>query len=183
MSSILTSFPTLHPSDPRHAIFLGSPVGGIEAIEDTIEAKVADLQRLSERLPLLEAHDSLCLLRSAFAIPKLLYILRTAPCFLSPSLDRFDGLQRSLIESICDIQLSDASWIQASLPIHSRGLGIRSADMLAPSAYLASAAGSAPISQAILPAGMTPSLPSIQAQALVNWGKGVDQSVAPPISR
>ncbi len=181
MSSILTSFPTLHPSDPRHAIFLGSPVGGIEAIEDTIEAKVADLQRLSERLPLLEAHDSLCLLRSAFAIPKLLYILRTAPCFLSPSLDRFDGLQRSLIESICNIQLSDASWIQASLPIHSGGLGIRSADMLAPSAYLASAAGSDPISQAILPAGMTPSLPSIQAQALVNWGKWVDQSVTPPL--
>ena len=76
------------------------------------------MQRLGERLPLLEAHDSLCLLRSAFAIPKVLYILRTAPCFLSPSLDRFDSLQRSLIESICNIQLSDASWLQASLPIN-----------------------------------------------------------------
>ena len=181
ISSILTSFPTLHPSDPRHAILLGSPIGGIEAIEDTIKAKVADLQRLGERLPLLEAHDSLCLLRSAFAIPKVLYILRTAPCFLSPSLDRFDSLQRSLIESICNIQLSDASWLQASLPINGGGLGIRSAAMLAPSAYLASAAGSAPISQAILPAGMTPSLPSIQAQALVKWGKWVDESVRPPI--
>ena len=165
MSSILTSFPTLNPFDPRH--LLGSPIGGIEAIEDTIKAKVADLQRLGERLPLLEAHDSLCLLRSAFAIPKVLYILSTAPCFLSPSLDCFDSLQRSLIESICNIQLSDASWLQASLPINSRGLGIRSAAMLAPSAHLASAAGSAPISQAILPAHMTPSLPSIQAQALV----------------
>ena len=46
ISSILTSFPTLHPSDPRHAILLRSPIGGIEAIEDTIKAKVADLQRL-----------------------------------------------------------------------------------------------------------------------------------------
>ena len=53
--------------------------------------------------------------------------------------------------------------------------------MLAPSAYLASAAGSAPISQAILPAGMTPSLPFIQAQALVKWGKWVGESVKPPI--
>ena len=136
MSSILTSFPTLHPSDPRHAILLGSPIGGIEAIEDTIKAKVADLQRLGEHLPLLEAHDSLCLLRSVFAIPKVLYILRTAPCFLSPSLDHFDSLQRSLIESICNIQLSDASWLQASLPINGGGLGIRSAAMLAPSAYI-----------------------------------------------
>ena len=181
MSSILTSFPALHPSDPRHAILLRSPIGGIEAIEDTIKAKVADLQRLGERLPLLEAHDSLCLLLSAFAIPKVLYILRTAPCFLSPSLDHFDSLQRSLIESICNIELSDASWLQASLPINGGGLGIRSVAMLAPLAYLASAAGSAPISQAILPAGMTPSLPSIQAQALVKWGKWVDESVKPPI--
>ena len=123
--------------------------------------------RLGERLPLLEAHDSLCLLRNAFAIPKVLYILRTASCFLSPSLDRFDSLQRVLIESICNIQLRDASWRQASLPINGGGLGISSAAMLVPSAYLASAAGSAPISQAILPAGMTPSLPSIQAQTLV----------------
>ena len=131
-------------------------------------------------LPLLEAHDSLCLLWSTFVIPKLLYILRTAPCFLSPSLDRFDGLQRSQIESICNIQRSDASWLQPSLPINNRGLGIRSPAMLAPSAYLASAAGSAPISQAILPSSVTPSLPSIQAQALVKWEKWVDQSVNLP---
>ena len=52
--------------------------------------------------------------------------------------------------------------------------------MLARSVYLASAAGSDPISQVILHAGMTPSLPSIQAQALVNWGKWVDQSVNSP---
>ena len=53
--------------------------------------------------------------------------------------------------------------------------------MLALSAYLASAAGSAPISLAILPAGMTPSLPSIQAQALVKGGIWVDESVKSPI--
>ena len=109
-----------------------------------------------------------------------MYILRTAPCFLSPSLNRCNGLQRSLIESICNIQLSDASWLQASLPINSGGLGIRSATTLPPSAYLASASSSALISQAILPAGMTPSLPTIQAQVLVKWGKWVEQSVNPP---
>ena len=100
---------------------------------------------MGEHLPLLEAHDSLCLLWSAFAIPKLLFILRTASCFLSPSLDCFDGLQRSLIESIYNIQLSDVSWLQASLPIHSGGLGIRSTAILALSGYLGSDAGSAPI--------------------------------------
>ena len=78
---------------------------------------------------LLETHDSLCLLLSAFAIPKLLCILKTAPCFLSPLLDRFDGLQRYLIEYICNIQLSDVNWLQAA----AEALGIRSAAMLAPS--------------------------------------------------
>ena len=52
--------------------------------------------------------------------------------------------------------------------------------MLAPLAYLASAAGSVPISQASLPADMVPSLPTIQAQALEKWEQLVDQSVNPP---
>ena len=59
--------------------------------------------------------------------------------------------------------MSDISWQQASLPINSEGLGIRSAVMLVPSAYLATAAGSAPISQAILPTNMDPSLTAIHA--------------------
>ena len=49
-SSILATFPTLHPTDPSHAVLLGSPIGGIEAIEDVIKAKIADLQRMGERL-------------------------------------------------------------------------------------------------------------------------------------
>jgi hypothetical protein len=141
----------------------------MEATEDILSTKITDLQRLGERLLLLEAHDSLCLLRSAFSIPKLMYVLRTAPCFLSPLLASFDRLQCSLLESICNIQMSDFSWQQASLPINSGGLGIRSAVMLAPSAYLALAAGSASITQAILPTTVDPSLPTIQTQALVEW--------------
>lgn len=52
--------------------------------------------------------------------------------------------------------------------------------MLAPSAYLASAAGSASISQAILPTTVDPFLPTIQTRALVEWKKFVGQSVEPP---
>ena len=42
-------------------------------------------------------------------------------------------------------------WLQASLPVGDGGLGIRSAEMLAPSAYLASAASTLPLRQSILP--------------------------------
>ena len=80
----MTSFPTLYPSNPKHTVLLGSSIGGIEAIEDTIKAKVVDLQRLSECLPLLKAHNSLCLLWITFAIPKLLYIRGLLLVFCHP---------------------------------------------------------------------------------------------------
>ena len=112
----------MHHTDPKHAILLGSLIGGIEAIDSAIASKILDLERMGKRLLLLEAHDALCLLRSAFAIPKLLHILRTAPCFLSSSLLPFDEIQRSLLEGICNIKLSNDSWKQSSLPINSGGL-------------------------------------------------------------
>ena len=73
---------------------------------------------------------------------------------------------RSLLEVICNVKLDDSCWLQASLPINSGGLGIRSAVMLAQSAYLASAAGSTHVSQAILPPGMQSCIPSLSTKAL-----------------
>ena len=52
--------------------------------------------------------------------------------------------------------------------------------MLAPSAYMASAAGSVPVSSAILPTGMDPTLPSIQVVAMVKWVEVVQHSCDPP---
>ena len=89
------------------------------------------------------------------ALPNILYILRTAPCFSSPVLLELDCLQRSLLEAICNVSLSDESWSQASLPIRADGLGIRKFAMLASSAFLASAAGSSLIAQRILPSSLT----------------------------
>ena len=70
---------------------------------------------------------------------------------------------------ICNVKLDDSCWLQASLPINSGGLGIRSAVMLAPSAYLASAAGSTHVSQAILPPGMQSCIPLLSTKALSLW--------------
>ena len=98
---------------------------------------------LGGRLRHLYAHDALCLLRHVFSLPKMLYTLRTSPCFLSPELELFDQLQRKLFGSITNIDLfaSDRAWTQASLPVCSGGLGIWSVAQLT-SAFLASAAGS-----------------------------------------
>ena len=49
------------------------------------------------------------------------------------------------------MDLNDDQWLQASLPVRDGGLGIRSAQMLAPSAILASAASTHALQQSILP--------------------------------
>ena len=48
------------------------------------------------------------------------------------------------------MELGDKQWNQATLPVHMGGLGVRSACMLAPSAFLASAAAKLPLQYAIL---------------------------------
>ena len=109
-------------------------------------------------------HDALCLLKNSLAMPKLLYILRTSPCANYSLLHKFDRILRAGLESVLNIQLSDEQRKQASLPVHMGGLGIRSAYMLAPSAFLASAAATLPLQEAILSA----SLPGVDDSAVNN---------------
>ena len=94
---------------------------------------------MGDRLQHVSAHDALLLLRNSFAIPQLLYLLRTSPSFLSPSLKVYDDVLRSIVGTIANTRLDDNAWNQASLPVKG-GLGIRSAVQLAPSAFLSSAA-------------------------------------------
>ena len=49
-----------------------------------------------------------------------------------------------------NVSLSDDDWLQVSLPVQKGGLGIRSAGMLASSAYFASAAAMLRLQNAIL---------------------------------
>ena len=179
-NGIMSEFPCLHDTPHEMATLLGSPIGEIESINAVLEKKISDLQTLGERLKVLNAHDALCLIKNAFSLPKLLYTLRTAPCFQSALLTSFDDLQRCLLESICNITLSESGWKQASLPITSGGIGIRSAVLLAPSAYLASAAGCASMSLTILPESFHNMDCPQRAQALISWKSAASVQVEPP---
>ena len=129
------------------------------------------------RLRLLHAHDAFCLLKIAFTLPKMLYTVRTAPCFLSPQLQSFDNLQRSLLADIANIPLdaNDPAWAQAVLPVGSGGLGIRSASQLAPSAFLASAAGYSELIHQILPPGLQEAPCPSHGVVLALWSSGHDE--------
>ena len=63
----------------------------------------------------------------------------------------FDDALRSGLSTILNINLNDDQWIQASLPVRNGGLAIRSAQMLEPSAFLASAASTRELQESVLP--------------------------------
>ena len=81
MNTMLQEVPGLCATKREWATLLGSPIGGIEGLCDTLMAKTRSFGVVGNRLQHLHAHNALCLLRYAFALPKLLYTLRTSPCF------------------------------------------------------------------------------------------------------
>ena len=84
--TILCSLPGACVVEPSIECVLCVPLGCLESVSDVLKAKVHSYTVMGERLEFLSAHDAMILLRNPFAIPKLLYTLRTAPCFLSPVL-------------------------------------------------------------------------------------------------
>ena len=132
---------------------LGAPVLEGRAVDNVVKDKIVTLERSIKRLSTLQSDDALCLLKNSIAMPKLLHILQTSPCANNPLLQQFDMVLQNRLETILNVQLSDTQWKQASLPVHMGGPGVRSAFMLAPSAFMASAAATLPLQEAILSAG------------------------------
>lgn len=147
-SSILSKFVKVTKDEMT---LLGAPVVKGPAQDAALTHKIDQLKKALERLSMIHSHDALVLLKNSLSIPKLLYLLRTADCSDNPLLATFDNTLRSGLSSILNVDLSDIQWLQASLPVRHGGLGIRSAQMLAPSAFLASAASTHDLQQSILP--------------------------------
>ena len=78
---VIVNLPGAVVVDHEKACLLGSPIGNVSSFDSAIEDKIHALRTMGDRFPHLAAHDSLTLLRHSFAIPKLRYLLRTAPCF------------------------------------------------------------------------------------------------------
>jgi len=115
------------------------------------------------------ARCSLVIMRNSLSFPKLLYTLRTAECSGRPALLQVDNILREGLSAILNIHLIDDQWIQTSLPVRNGGLGIRSATMLAPSAWFSSATGTSDLQNNILRSGLV-ALPDPSFQAsFVVW--------------
>ena len=123
----------------------------------------------------MSAHDAFLLLRHSFAIPKLQYVLRTAPCYRSVALEEYDCTLRSILSEVTNTAVAsdDRAWSQASLPVKLGGLGVRSAVKVAPSAYLASVHASSALVHNILSSSPSSTTPSLD-DALSCWSEGHD---------
>jgi len=86
-------------------------------------------------------------------------------------------LLRAGISKITNNDLDEFSWLQATLPVSNGGLGIRSVSLLAPSAFLASAAATLELQTAILPEGF----PSSDAAVDMNLSAWVDRTDQSPL--
>ena len=177
---LLQVAPDLHKVNPKEAVLLESPIGESTSIDAAITSRVEALKIMGHRLPHFRKHDALILLCHSFAIPKILYILRTVPCLSSPCLESFDQELHSIVSAVFNISLEGAStWSQAMQPVGFVGLGIRRAVQLAPSAFLASAAGCKDLIVKILPRQVRSSpYPAIEA-AWKEWSGDHDQSPPP----
>ena len=177
---VITALPGAMVVDPQKACLLGSPLEDVACIDATLEKKIQALNTMGARFPYLSSHDALTLLRHSFAIPKLHYLLRSAPCFLSGKLAEYDSTLRAIISSVTNTPLTqkDEAWLQATLPVRFEGLGVRSAAHVAPSAYLSSTAASADLVSALLPESNHSDLFPFSEAALARWSEG--HSDAPP---
>jgi hypothetical protein len=132
------------------ATLLGVPLSTGETLTECITTRCNDLCRAVKRLKLISAHDALVLLKNSLSAPKLQYTLRATCCEGHNLLTTVDNMLRSALCSICNVTLTDEQWLQASLTVRAGGLGIRRVSSLAPSAFLASAAGTRDLQDLIL---------------------------------
>ena len=173
--SVFSQFKRVQKEDMT---FLGSPVLPSRAMDRVFQGKIDDVERTIQLLALLQAHDALCRMKNSIAMPKLLYVLRISPCFDNPLWDIFDDTLRRGFSLVLNVELSDKQWKQANLPVHMGGLEVRSAGMLASSAFLASAAATLPLQDAIHARSFHSGEDPAMRSAILVWTK-ISQSTIP----
>ena len=131
--------PGIQVTELEDLVVLGVPIGSA-ALQSTVEEKTQVFQAFSQKLQRIDAHYALFLIKNCLHMPRLLYVLRTSPCFkLREKLQRIDNYLRASFESICNVSLSESRDKQVFLPVKLGGMGFPSAVLTAPSAFLASA--------------------------------------------
>ena len=84
------------------------------------------LGNIIENLEVKEPHQAFFIVKNYLSIPKLIYLLRSAPCFkYKKELELFDTAIKTNMEKMCNVSFGEENWSQASLPTRHAGLGLR----------------------------------------------------------
>lgn len=160
---------TLLETSPSSVVLLGAPLSAGPHLDSLLEERRDELLLLSKRLQFMPAHDSLFLLRNILAAPRLMHLLRSTLCIDSPVLPLYDSVLRESLSETLNVDLDDVRWNQASLPVRWGGLGVRGVVLLAPSAFLASAASTKELTSTLLPARLRATKSSGIDAAVAAW--------------
>ena len=76
-----------------------------------------EFKRLSSNIKLINAPDALLILKASSSTLHVLFMLCCSPCLCNAILSQIDEVLKSNISHIANVVLSDAQWIQASLPV------------------------------------------------------------------
>ena len=130
--------PGISSVSTEDAELLGSPLGHT-ALQHALEEKREKIENLCKNLPLLPSHVAFFLLRHCFAIPKLMYLFRTAPTFVfMNSVEIITSYIRGAVQTVSNILITNREWDQLTLPIKLGGLGLQSPSDLTLAAYISS---------------------------------------------
>ena len=136
---------------------LGSPIGPTDSpdqLSRSIEIRLEQIVTFGQSLCY---HHRLFLLKHCVSIPRLLYMIRSSPCFLAPeALRNIDASFRQFLTETLNVQLDDKAWRQASLLVKAGGLGVRRIEDLALPAYLSSSSAAEALVLQIAPSATEP---------------------------
>jgi hypothetical protein len=129
---------------------LGSSLN-LETTKLLLLNKSRDLETIFQKISILPCHYSLHVLKNCYSAPKLIYLLRTAPCFKENILANIDSIIQKATSDFGNINITNSALEQAMLPSRIGGLGIRNASELAIPAYLSSVVSAESLASSINP--------------------------------
>lgn len=148
---------------------LGAPLTGPAAMT-VLGKKKKELNRMINRLRLLDDHSAFFLLRNCLWLPRLQYLLRATPLYQQPDLlkNLDDDLKTAAVD-ILNVSFDKTSWEQAVLPSRLGGLGLRrTADVALPS-FISSLHRGQQLLCSILPGSLAASVAAEREEAAADW--------------
>lgn len=148
---------------------LGAPISD-NAFETIFNKKLNEMKLLFGRLAELDSyHIAFYILKNCLAIPKLIFLMRTTPTWIHHDLMAgVDTEIKSALESVTNSKLDTNTWIMASLPINSGGIGVRRVQDTALPAFLSSVNAVSPLVSTML------QHPTLQVEEIADYQDGLN---------